>query len=47
MSGPEDRFHRLPEPVKLEETVASHEVDPPQDPEGGRDTDVEFLLRYN
>jgi len=47
MAEPESRFRHLPEPVKLEDTVASQEVEPAQDPEGGRDTDVEFLLRYN
>ena len=47
MVEPESRFRRLPEPVKLEDTVASQDPNPVQDPEGGRDTDVEFLLRYN
>ncbi|MEP9363704.1 hypothetical protein ABLE68_12115 [Nocardioides sp. CN2-186] len=44
---PDDKFRQLPEPVKLEDTVAIQEPLPPQDPEGGRDTDIEFLLRYN
>ena len=47
MPDPESPFRRLPEPIKLEDTVASQEIDAAQDPEGGRDTDVEFLLRYN
>ena len=47
MPDPEQRFRQLPEPVRLEDTVGVHEVAPPLDPEGGRDTDAEFLLRYN
>ena len=47
MVEPEDKFRHLPEPIKLEDTVASQDAEPPPDPEGGRDTDVEFLLRYN
>ena len=47
MPETESRFRRLPEPIRLEDTVASQETDDAQDPEGGRDTDVEFLLRYN
>jgi hypothetical protein len=47
MTQPESRFRRLPEPIKLEDTVTSQEAEPAPDPEGGRDTDVEFLLRYN
>ena len=40
------RFSRLPEPVRLEDTIASQDTAPPPDPEGGRDTDRDFLLRY-
>ncbi len=40
------RFERLPEPVRLEDTVASQDTSPPPDPEAGRDTDRDFLLRY-
>jgi hypothetical protein len=47
MTEPEGRYRRLPEPISLEETVASQEVEPAQDPEGGRNTDVDFLIRYN
>jgi len=47
MAEPDSRFRRLPEPIKLEDTVATQEIDAALDPEGGRDTDVEFLLRYN
>lgn len=47
VTEPDSRFRRLPEPIELEDTVASQEVDPEQDPEGGRNTDVDFLIRYN
>jgi hypothetical protein len=41
------RFKRLPEPVKLEDTVESQETDAARDPEGGRDTDRDFMIRYS
>jgi hypothetical protein len=44
---PTKRFEVLPEPIKLEDTIASHEVRDAPDPEAGRDTDRDFLLRYN
>ena len=31
--------------VRPEDMVTTQEVDPPQDPRGGRDTDTEFMLR--
>ena len=40
------RFTRLPAPVRLEDTVAEVDVRPVPDPEGGRDTDRDFLIRY-
>lgn len=40
------RFKRLPERVKLEDTVESQEADAARDPEGGRDTDRDFMIRY-
>jgi hypothetical protein len=43
---PRTEFRRLPEPVRLEDTVTSHDADAPPDPEAGRDTDRDFLLRY-
>ena len=42
----ESRFARLPEPVRLEDTVETHDPAPVPDPESGRDTDRDFLLRY-
>jgi hypothetical protein len=41
------RFKRLPERVKLEDTVESQETTPARDPEGGRDTDRDFMIRYS
>ena len=38
-------FTHLPEPVRLADTVTSQEVEPAPDPQGGRDTETEFLLR--
>lgn len=42
----QSRFAKLPEPVRLDDTVTSQDVQSPPDPEGGRDTDRDFLLRY-
>lgn len=47
MAEPETRFSHLPEPIKLADTIATQDPTPLPDPEGGRDTDIEFLLRYN
>jgi hypothetical protein len=45
--GPDrERFRHLPEPVDPKDMVAMHETEPPPDPEGGRNTDTDFLLRY-
>lgn len=41
------RFKRLPERVRLEDTVESEETDAARDPEGGRDTDRDFMIRYS
>jgi len=40
------RFSKLPTRIRLEDTVTTCDVDPVPDPEGGRDTDREFLIRY-
>jgi hypothetical protein len=40
------RFTHLPERIDPKDTVTSKRVDPPRDPEGGRDTERDFLLRY-
>jgi hypothetical protein len=39
-------YRRLPEPVDLDDTIATHETDPPPDPAGGRDPERDFMLRY-
>lgn len=38
-------FHELPEPVRLDETIASHEAPAAPDPAMGRDPETEWLLR--
>jgi hypothetical protein len=38
-------FTRLPEPVRIADTVTSQDVEPPPDPQGGRDTETDFMLR--
>ena len=40
------RYTHLPEPVDPKEMVTSKPVEPPRDPEGGRDTERDFMLRY-
>jgi hypothetical protein len=40
------RFKRLPERVRLEDTVASQDTRVARDPEGGRDTDRDFMFRH-
>ncbi|HZC52098.1 MAG TPA: hypothetical protein VE441_06335 [Mycobacterium sp.] len=44
--GDARRFKRLPEQVDLRKTRTSHPASPPRDPEGGRDTDRDFIIRY-
>jgi len=41
----EKRVHVDLPRVRPEDMVTTQEVDPPQDPRGGRDTDNEFMLR--
>jgi hypothetical protein len=31
--------------IRVEDMVTTQPVDPPQDPEGGRNTDMEFMTR--
>jgi hypothetical protein len=40
------RFAHLPERVDPRDMIASQQTEPPPDPEGGRDTDGDFTLRY-
>jgi hypothetical protein len=39
------RYTELPEPVRLEDTIASVETNAVPDPAGGRDTETDFMLR--
>jgi hypothetical protein len=41
-----ERFKHLPEPVDPRDMIASQETEPAPDPEGGRNTDTDFMLRY-
>jgi hypothetical protein len=41
-----ERYKHLPEPVRIEHTVASQETRPARDPEDGRDTNRDFMIRY-
>ncbi|MCW2796446.1 hypothetical protein [Nocardioides sp.] len=43
---PSSRFGRLPEPVRLEDTISVQETVPAPDPDGGRHPDIDFMLRY-
>jgi hypothetical protein len=40
------RFSRLPDPIRLEDTVEVADTRPVPDPEAGRNTDQDFLIRY-
>ena len=44
-SGPQ-RYKRLPARVRAEDTVETKDTRVPPDPEGGRDTDRDFMIRY-
>lgn len=44
--APESPYSTLPPQVRFEDTVASHESAPPPDPNGGRDPETDFMLRY-
>jgi hypothetical protein len=45
-SGGPDRFRHLPEPVRIEDTVTTKDEVAHADPEAGRDTNRDFMLRY-
>lgn len=42
----EERVHVDLPRVRPEDMVTMHDVDPPADPEGGRDTERDFVIRY-
>nr|MCW2728507.1 hypothetical protein [Aeromicrobium sp.] len=44
--GQPNPYTSLPPRVRLEDTIASQDSEPVPDPEGGRDTDRDFLIRY-
>ncbi len=39
-------YTELPPAIRLDQTITSQEAQDPADPEAGRDTDRDFLLRY-
>lgn len=39
-------FRHLPEPIRLEDTIAEQDVRPVPDPDGGRDPNHEWMLRH-
>jgi hypothetical protein len=41
-----NKYRHLPEPVKLEDTVEIMDESPVPDPQAGRDTERDFMLRY-
>jgi hypothetical protein len=44
---PRDRWKHLPEPVSLEDTRETYDVEPVPDPTVGRDTERDFMLRWS
>jgi hypothetical protein len=42
-----DRYRRLPARIAAQDMIAEQAVEPARDPEGGRNTDQDFMLRYN
>lgn len=42
----QEKYGHLPSPVRFEDTVTSQETEPARDPEGGRDTDRDFMIRH-
>jgi hypothetical protein len=42
---PSHRFHKLPDSIRLEDTIATHPASLPPDPSMGRDTERDFMLR--
>jgi hypothetical protein len=42
---PKARFSSLPERIRPEDMTTAQETEPPPDPEMGRDTDHDFLMR--
>lgn len=40
------RFKQLPERVRVEDTIATKDTRVARDPEGGRDTERDFMFRH-
>lgn len=43
---PRTRYRTLPEPVRIADTIESHDPFPAADPTMGRDPEQDFMLRY-
>ena len=41
-----DRFRELPKPIRLEDTIAELDTRPVPDPDGGRNPNTDFVIRY-
>lgn len=41
------KYAKLPERVRPEDMVEEQQTEPPRDPENGRDTDRDFMIRYS
>jgi hypothetical protein len=41
-----ERFKRLPEPIRLEDTIETYDTSVARDPDGGRDPEQDFMLRH-
>ncbi len=46
LSHDQKRFKRLPARVNRRDLRTSQPATPPRDPDGGRDTDRDFVIRY-
>jgi hypothetical protein len=42
----DERYRHLPDPIDIEDTISTKEVEPAPDPEAGRDSERDFMLRY-
>jgi hypothetical protein len=41
-----EKYGQLPPLVRIEETITSQDTELARDPEGGRNTDQDFLIRH-
>lgn len=41
-----NKYRHLPDPIDLDETVEIKDESPVPDPQAGRDTERDFMLRY-